>query len=108
MAMRYYWGLGIRHMYAHGARGSVDVGKNALEVNDEDVEVTGRHEASCTTAQESPLTGDIAAELNPGSPVPSIASDSDVAASDLDVESVGEEEDFDEGECLDSDEDMYG
>jgi hypothetical protein len=99
--MHCYWGLGVGHTYAHGTRDSVDINlnANALGVDDvDDGELAGRHEAlSTTAAQESALTGDIGAELNPGSPaVPSISLDSDFAASELEEDSVTGEPDFEE------------
>lgn len=75
MAIRYYWGFGVGHVYAHGRRDSVPVmGDASEEDEDDDAEVAEGHEVPVTAGPELAITGDI---LDPGSRAPSVASDSD-------------------------------
>jgi hypothetical protein len=104
MTMRYYWGLGVGHTYAHGTRESVPADENLPEDDDgveDDTEELLLPVAEASIAQDSITV----AELDPGSPAPSdIVSESEDAASDLDLEERSDSEE-DSEERSDSEED---
>lgn len=88
--MRYYWGFGVGHTYAHGQRDLVQVGDTSGENDDDDAEVSDseRHEA-----QEPAIN-----VLDLNSCVPSVAeSEPEDSASGLSNASE-DEEDFESEE----------
>jgi hypothetical protein len=94
MAMRYYWGLGVGHTYAHGERDPAPDNGGASEHNDPDEEDEGvpgeaegqEYQASNSTAVWESGDPTAAAELDPGSRPPSVASDCDDASSGTDTD----------------------